>query len=112
MDYLLGLALLFMGLQLIYYFGPNVRQRWKWITPGAVFAVAGMIAASLLFSLYLRVVPEYGATYGSLGAVVVLMLWLYVTGIVVLLGGEINAEIARAAKPVISQAASKPPHVA
>jgi membrane protein len=92
-DYLLGLALVLFGLQLIYHFGPNVEQRWKWITPGAVFAVASVVIASLLFSLYLRFGPSYSATYGSLGAVIVLMLWLYLIGIVVLVGGEINSEI-------------------
>ena len=55
-----------------------------------------LIVASLLFSLYLRIGPDYSATYGSIGAVIVLMLWLYLMGAVILIGGEINAEIARA----------------
>ncbi len=96
-DYLLGIALLLSGLQLTFFFAPNVEQQWKWITPGAVFAVIGLIVASLLFSLYLRVAPDYSATYGSLGAVIVLMLWLYLAGIVVLVGGEINSVCIRAA---------------
>lgn len=96
-DYLLGFALVFLGLQVIYYFGPNVAQAWQWITPGAVFAVASLIISSLLFTLYLRFAPSYSATYGSLGAVIVLMLWLYLMGLVVLIGGEINSEIAHAA---------------
>lgn len=92
--YLLGMALFFLGLELIYYFGPNIKQNWRWITPGAVFAVISLIAASFLFSLYLRFAPSYSATYGSIGAVVVLMLWLYLMGAVILIGGEINSEIA------------------
>ena len=96
-DYALGLALLFLGLEMIYYFGPNVEQDWKWITPGAIFAVTTLIVASLLFSVYLRFGPGYSATYGSLGAVIVLMLWLYLLGAVILIGGEINSEIAHAA---------------
>lgn len=108
--YLVGLALLFLGLELIYYFGPNVEQDWEWITPGAVFAVISMVVASLLFSLYLRFAPDYSATYGSLGAVVVLMLWLYLMGAVILIGGEINAEIAHAAdKPVVQKEGSNRP---
>jgi membrane protein len=108
--YLVGLALLFLGLELIYYFGPNVEQDWKWITPGAVFAVISMVVASLLFSLYLRFAPDYSATYGSLGAVIVLMLWLYLMGAVILIGGEINAEIAHAAdKPVVQKEGSNRP---
>jgi membrane protein len=97
LDYLLGLALLFLGIQLIYYFGPNIKQQWRWITPGAVFAVLSLIATSLLLSLYLRYGPSYSATYGSLGAVVVLMLWFYLLGAIVLIGGEINSEIRNAA---------------
>jgi membrane protein len=106
--YLMGLALSFLGLELIYYFGPNVEQDWKWITPGAVFAVISLVFASLLFSLYLRFAPDYSATYGSLGAVVVLMLWLYLMGAVILIGGEINAEIAHAAdKPLVQKEGSE-----
>jgi membrane protein len=101
--YLVGLALLFLGLELIYYFGPNVEQDWKWVTPGAVFAVVSMVVASLLFSLYLRFAPDYSATYGSLGAVIVLMLWLYLMGAVILIGGEVNAEIAHAADRPLAQ---------
>jgi membrane protein len=109
-DYLLGLALLFSGLELIYYFGPNVKQDWKWITPGAVFAVVSLIIASLLLSLYLRFAPSYSATYGSLGAVVVLMLWLYLMGAVILIGGELNAELVRAAdKPVVQKEVAEQP---
>jgi membrane protein len=110
--YLGGGALLFLGLELIYYFGPNVEQGWKWVTPGAVFAVVSMVVASLLFSLYLRFAPDYSATYGSLGAVVVLMLWLYLMGAVILIGGEINSEIARAADvPAVQrETSSRPRH--
>ena len=102
-DYALGLGLLFIGLELIYYFGPNVKQDWKWITPGAVFAIVALMAASLLFSLYLRFAPSYSATYGSLGAVIVLMLWLYLMGAVILMGGEINSEIEQAARRVTQE---------
>jgi membrane protein len=95
-DYALGLAMLFIGIELIYYFGPNVKQEWKWITPGAVFAVAAIILGSLGFSLYLRFAPSYSATYGGLGAVIILMLWLYLLGLVILFGGEVNSEIEHA----------------
>ena len=111
--YLLGVTLLFLGLELIYYLGPNVKQDWKWITPGAAFAVVSLLVASLLFSLYLRFAPSYSATYGSIGAVVILMLWLYLMGSVILIGGEINAEIAHSAdKPIIPKESSEQPHAA
>jgi membrane protein len=109
-DYMLGLALVLFGIQLIYHFGPNVKQRWRWITPGGIFAVAAIIISSLLFSLYLRYAPDYSATYGSLGAVIVLMLWLYLVGVVLLVGGEINSEVRRAlGKPTIER--EKPRHL-
>ncbi len=109
-DYILGLALVLLGIQLIYYFGPNVKQRWRWITPGGIFSVAGIITSSLLFSFYLRYAPDYSATYGSLGAVIVLMLWLYLVGLVLLVGGEINSEVRRAlGKPTIER--EKPGHL-
>ena len=91
--YLLGLCMLIVGLGAIYYFAPNARQRWKWITPGAVFAVVTFVAVSYLFSLYLRFAPSYDATYGSLGAVIILMLWLYLMGLIVFIGAEINSEV-------------------
>jgi membrane protein len=102
-DYLLGLAFVFLGLQFIYYFGPNIKQGWRWITHGAVFAVVSLVIASLLLSLYLRYGPSYSATYGSLGAVIVLMLWLYLIGAAVILGGEVNANIRRAADKAVDQ---------
>lgn len=109
-DYILGLALLFLGIQLIYYFGPNVKQRWHWMTPGAVFAVAALILSSVAFSLYLRYAPDYSATYGSLGAVIILLLWLYILGVVLLVGGEINSEIRLASgKPTVER--EKPKHL-
>jgi membrane protein len=96
--YALGIACMFIGIELIYYFGPNLEQDWRWITPGAVFAAMGIILGSLVFSLYLRFAPSNSATYGSLGAVMTLMLWLYLLGLVLLIGGELNAEIEHAAK--------------
>jgi membrane protein len=91
--YIIAIALLFLGIGLLYYFGPNVKQPWHWITPGAIFAVVAIILGSLLFSVYLKLGPSYSATYGSLGAVIILMLWLYLVGLVLLIGGEINSEV-------------------
>jgi membrane protein len=95
--YVLGLVCVFIGIELIYYFGPNLKQDWHWITPGAIFAAAGIILGSFGFSLYLRIAPSNSATYGSLGAVMTLLLWLYLLGLVLLIGGEINSEIEHAA---------------
>ncbi|MDQ3298363.1 MAG: YihY/virulence factor BrkB family protein [Myxococcota bacterium] len=84
------LALL-LGFALIYRYGPNVEQKFAFITPGAVLGVILLIAASLGFAFYTRNFGNFDATYGSIGAVIVLMLWLYIAGLVLLLGSEINA---------------------
>jgi membrane protein len=92
-QYLAGLAGLLVGIDIIYYLGPSARSRWRWITVGSAFTVGACILVSFGLSVYLRFAPSYSATYGSLGAVVVLMLWLYLMGLMILVGSEINHEI-------------------
>jgi membrane protein len=96
-DYLLGLLLLIIGVGLIYHFAPNRKRKWRLITPGAIFAVSGSVIVSILFSYYLRFAPKHNAVYGSLGAVIVLLLWLYLWGLALFIGGEINSVLERAA---------------
>ncbi len=82
---------------LIYTFGPNLpERRWHWITPGSIFATTLWLVASTGFRIYLEYVNNYSIIFGSLGALVILMVWLYVTGVAFLIGGEINANIERA----------------
>ena len=83
------LALL-LAFALIYYFAPNVEQKFAFITPGSVLATALLVFASLGFSLYASRFGDYDATYGSIGAVILLMLWLYIAGLVILVGSEVN----------------------
>jgi membrane protein len=90
-------GLLVVGIAFLYYFAPDVEQEWKWITPGAACAVLGWLLASLGFAFYVNRFGSYNATYGSIGAVIVLLTWMYVTGLFILIGGEINAEIEHAA---------------
>jgi membrane protein len=99
-EYFFGLFLLLIGIEVIYYFAPNIKLRWRLVTPGGLFSLIALIVSSHLFSLYLRYGPSYSVTYGSLGAVIVLMLWLYLMGMTLLIGGEINS--------VIREAAGKP----
>jgi membrane protein len=88
------LFVLLIGLALLYRYGPDRRMaRWQWVSIGSVFAAVTWIGASYLFSWYLASFANYNATYGSLGAVVGLMIWLWISTIVVLLGAELNAEI-------------------
>jgi membrane protein len=82
---------LMLGFATIYYYGPDVEQDFRFITPGSVLGVLLLIAASLGFALYINNFSDYSATYGSIGAVIVLMLWLYIIGFVILLGSEINS---------------------
>jgi membrane protein len=78
----------------IYYFAPNIKKpEWYWVSPGAVVGVGLWLAASFAFRLYLQYFDSYSKTYGSLGAVIILMLWFYLTGLAVLIGGEVNSEI-------------------
>ncbi len=81
---------------LLYYFTPNVRQEWRWLTPGSLFAVFGWITTSLLFAFYVNNFGSYNKTYGSIGAVIVLLTWMYLDGLVLLVGGQINSVIKHA----------------
>jgi len=91
--YATGLLMLTLGIALIYYFAPNVDQHWLSTLPGTGFAVTAFILVSYLFSIYVRYAPSYYAVYGSLGAIVILNLWLYLMALIMYLGGEINSEI-------------------
>lgn len=91
--WLIILALLLLSFAVTYYFGPDVEQKFKFITPGAIVGVVVLVASSLLFRFYVENFGDYAATYGSLGAVIVLMLWLYIGGLVVLIGSSLNAMI-------------------
>ncbi len=88
------LLLVILGLALLYRFGPNrAEPRWEFLSPGAVFAAIAWLAGSALLSWYLSNFADYGATYGSLGAAIGLMMWLWMSAIVVLLGAELNSEV-------------------
>jgi membrane protein len=90
-------VLMMIGLAILYYFAPDVEQEWQWVTPGAVFVTIGLIIACLGFSYYVNNFGSYNKTYGSIGAVIVLLTWMYLTGFFIIVGGEINAVIEHAA---------------
>ena len=85
-----------VGIGLIYYFGPDAEQDWVWISPGAVAATVLWLLISLLFKLYVANFTDYEGSYGSVGAVIVVLLWFYVSSIAILSGAELNAEIEHA----------------
>jgi membrane protein len=87
---------LLVGLAVLYRYGPDRdAPRWSWASAGAIVATVLWIAASAAFSLYTANFAKYNETYGSLGAVVVMMLWLFLTAFVVMVGAELNAELER-----------------
>jgi len=92
----LAFAMAAFGIGLIYYFAPDAEQEWVWITPGSLLATALWLLASLGFRYYAVNFGDYEATYGTVGGVIVLMLWFYITGFVIVIGAEVNAEIEHA----------------
>ena len=97
-EWILAIAFVILSFSLIYYFGPDIEeQHWYWITPGSLVGVLLWVAASFGFRAYLHFFNSYSKTYGSLGAAIILLMWLYITGFAFLIGGEINAEIEHAA---------------
>lgn len=93
----LAAVVLAMTFAVLYYWAPDTNMRWHWITPGAVIGIMGWVLASLGFRLYLHYFNSYTVTYGSLGAVVILLMWFYITGLMLLLGAEVNSQIEAAA---------------
>jgi len=85
-----------IGLQLVYYFAPDAEQRWSWVRPGAMLATALWLVISLGFRFYVTHFGQYNKTYGTIGAVIVLLLWFYLSGLVLLVGAEFNSELEHA----------------
>jgi hypothetical protein len=105
-----GLALMFLlwVIALVYHFGPNVRQRFRLLTPGAVFTVFVWIVLGFAFRFYVDRFGKYGQTYGAVGGVIILLFFFYLDALVLLIGAEINAEI-DAAKRLFAHEQVKPP---
>jgi membrane protein len=98
LQWVLAFVLVAVSFAVIYYFAPNVNeQRWYWVTPGSILGVLVWVLASASLRVYLHFANSYSKSYGSLGAVMILMLWFYVTGLAFLVGGQINAIIEHAA---------------
>jgi membrane protein len=89
-------ALVATGIGLIYYFAPDADQDWVWITPGSLLATVLWLVGSLGFRLYVVNFGNYDAAYGTIGGIIVLMLWFYLSGFVIVVGAEMNAEIEHA----------------
>jgi membrane protein len=97
------------GLAVLYRFAPSRRSaKWRWITPGSLIAAICWLLGSALFAVYVRNWGSYGETYGALGGVVVLLMWFYLSGYVVILGAEINSEMERQTVRDTTTGAEKP----
>jgi membrane protein len=92
-------AVAVLGLSIVYRFAPDRHPaQWRWITPGSLIAATLWLIGSALFALYARNWGSYGETYGALGGVVVLLMWFYLSGYLVIFGAEINSELERQTK--------------
>jgi membrane protein len=95
----IAIGLVVVAVDLVYYFAPNADSKWVWITPGALLATTLWLMASAGFRLYVQNFGSYTAVHGAIGAVIVLMLWFYLSGFALLVGAELNAEIDKALAP-------------
>jgi membrane protein len=90
-------AILMLLFATIYYYAPDLKaKRWSWLTPGAALGIFGWLVTSIGLRVYLHYFNSFSITYGSLGAVIILLIWFYITGLMLLIGAEINSEIAAA----------------
>ncbi|MEK5029341.1 YihY/virulence factor BrkB family protein [Paenibacillus sp. FSL M7-1046] len=91
LQYIIPLFVLFVVFTLLYWIAPSRRLTLKEVMPGAMFSTIGWITTSILFSIYVNQFSDFTKTYGSLGGVMILLIWLYISSIIILVGGEINA---------------------
>ncbi len=98
-QWVLALALVVLAVDLVYYFGPNADNEWVWVTPGSLLATMLWLTASAGFKLYVQNFGSYAAVHGAIGTIIVLMLWFYLSGLALLVGAELNAEIDKAIAP-------------
>ena len=97
--FVIAVALLALAIALLYWAAPNAKLPFKWLTPGSVLFVVCWIIGSLAFGWYVSNFGSYNATYGTLGGVVVLMIWFYLTALILLAGAELNALLAQKEEP-------------
>jgi membrane protein len=104
------LIVFMMGaLAILYRYAPDRREpRWEWVSPGAIFATVLWVIGSILFAVYVSHFSDYNKTYGSLGAIIALLTWLWLSAYVVLLGAEINAEAERQTRRDSTRPPEKP----
>jgi membrane protein len=106
------LVIVGLTIVLLYYASPNVQHPgFHWVSPGAIFAVVLWLVASIAFAVYVANLASYNKTYGSLGAVIIFLVWLWISNVVILLGAELDAELARERKIGAGHPADKEPYL-
>jgi membrane protein len=110
--YALGLFLMLLALALVYYWGANHEQKFRFITPGSLFCVAIWLALGYVFRMYIDRFSDYGRTYGAVGGVAILLLFFYVDSLVLLIGAEINALVDRVLRDLSEQQGTSAPEPA
>jgi len=111
LTWIIACGLLMLSFSIIYYYAPALKTKcWHWLTPGAAIGIITWLLASIGFRVYLHFFNTYSVTYGSLGAVIILLMWFYISGLTLLAGAEINSEIqAAVAEKKLKEAGQLPP---
>lgn len=91
--WVVGVAVMFLVIEVVYFFGPNIRQRWRWVSPGSLFCAVCWVVLGMVFRFYVDRFGKYGETYGAVGGVAILLLVFYFDAMALLVGAEINSEI-------------------
>ena len=94
------IALFFIAISFLYYYAPSVKKRWRFISAGSTLATVLTILTSIVFAYFVNNFGQYNKLYGSIGTLIVIMLWIYFNSLILLLGFELNASIDNAKKQV------------
>jgi len=92
------IIMLFVGISIIYHFGPTIKKKFKLFTPGSIISTSLIIVTSSFFNYYISNFAEYNKVYGSIGTLIIILLWMYINSIILLIGFELNASIFNAKK--------------
>ena len=92
------LSMLFFGISILFYLGPALKSKWKLFSPGSIFATIFIIITSIGFNYYIQNFSQYNKIYGSIGTLMIILLWMYFNSIILLTGFELNVSILNAKK--------------
>ena len=90
------LLMLFIGISILFHLGPSIKSKWKVFTPGSILATLGIIITSIGFNYYITHFSQYNKIYGSIGTLMIILIWMYFNSIILLTGFELNASILNA----------------